>query len=68
MLEQAVKISILCHFSTQKQWLQEIASMIVEIIDSEYPGLEMTHKDHQAYLLAPHRTAQNSNCISETAV
>jgi len=35
------------------------------IEDSE---LEETHKDHQVHLLASQKTAQNSNCISESVV
>lgn len=34
----------------------------------EYLELEGTHKDHRAGVLAPHRTTQDSNPVSETDV
>lgn len=34
----------------------------------EYPELKKNHKDHQDQPLAPQRTIQNSNFISENAV
>lgn len=34
----------------------------------EYPKLEKTHKDHWVHLLAPHRTSQNTNPMSESIV
>jgi len=35
---------------------------------TEHPELERIHKDHWAQLLVPHRTAQNSNPMSESIV
>lgn len=34
----------------------------------EYPKSEWTHKDHWLQVLAPHRTIQNSNQMSESVV
>ena len=34
----------------------------------EYPELEGTHRDHGVKLLAPHRTTQNPNPVSESTV
>ena len=34
----------------------------------EYPELGGTHKDHQVQLLAPHRTTQKSDHMSESIV
>lgn len=33
------------------------------IIESEYPGLEGTRKDHRIQLLISHRTTQKSDCL-----